>query len=245
MSPTEVLRRHPDVQDEQIPDIIQLAEQLRTEEFDETEQYVVMDRAGAGDVAPRFLEEAVRRFNDGERKVDLNDTLGNQIPSIETKSKEGASRAVLILGLAACLVLICGVGAMAFVGATEVTGARAAKARATASLDRVLDAQPALVERMAAKTSLDVDRLKPLGMAAASTAPLRDRIAAAEALHAGVSQFLNADEEKGPSLERELEGAEHSLRNKVRTWTIASEFTAEAEASLFAGVADFTGLIDR
>jgi len=241
MSTREALQQRPDIPDEDIDDVIAIAQELQDADrarADHASLAEVEEVAGELDIDPAYVEEA------------LGELMRRRADAAADQEQQDATRRRLLLGGAAT------VGGTLLLGmlwvATALPGLWSSAAdldRATAQLDVVIDRQASLAPQLVALAGGEAAGLTTAVQAVRDADTVPDRLAAADALGTAMATALaalppgdDAAQQLRLNLQYEITGTANRIATEQARYEAARVVHEQAHAGLRAGIATSLGL---
>ncbi len=179
----EKLRGRPDVPDDQVDDVIELAAQLQDEARRPPARGAsvaeVQAVAAELDIAPEFVEQAIARRQQQARDAEATAAARRQ-----------RVRTIILICVIVDIVVFGALGLAAWQGSVSLRDERAAVLEARAALETALDRQADLGTQLVALGGADAAELDPLREAVAGAGTLDDKLTAADRLATEVATRL-------------------------------------------------------
>ncbi len=228
----EKLRRRPDVPDDDVDDVIELAARLQEEARRGPAPGATVDDVKAVaaelDIEPEFVEQAiVRRREDAERARSERAARSQRI-----------RRLVLVL-VAADIVAMALAAGFAWMGARQLHPVRTDLLEARTSLDTALERQVDLGSQLVALGGADTDDLASLRDRMDAADDTDARIAAADAMALEVASRIgelpppgsDAEGQLRLNLQYEITGSQNRVATEERRWREARQAYDEAASA--------------
>jgi LemA protein len=194
----EKLRGRPDVPDDQVDDVIELAAQLQDEARRPPDRGAsvaeVQAVAAELDIAPEFVEQAITRRRDEAEQA-----------GVAARARRQRIRKIILLCVIVDIVVFGALGLASWSGAVGLRDERAAVVEARAALETALDRQADLGTQLVALGGADAIDLDPLKERVTAADTLDGKRAAADQLATEVATRLGA-----------LPPAEHDAAARMR-----------------------------
>lgn len=253
MGTREALRRHEGVDNDDIDDIIGIAQELQNARDDAESRATVEEIEAVADdldIDPALVEEAIavlqrRREEAAEAaRLEAAEAAASRARWARLGLIGGGGLAAVAAGV---LILVVG---MAWSGSVAIDQAEAQVSSAERALDVVLERQASLVPQLVALSGGDSSGLDSLAAAVKGAATTDERLAASERLGEALVGRLGAmsSDDAGASaqqrldLQHEIVGAQNRITTERRRVEEARAALAEAEASMTGGLARTLGL---
>ena len=255
MGTREQLRANPRVDNDDIDDIIGIAQELQTAARDEADQATVQevkDVAAELDVDPAFIEEAIAEL--GRRRAEANEQAAAAQDEVQKRTaaltRGGLYAGLLVLGLLALGAV--GGSLIGLSGASRVRTARHAVEQAEVQLDVVLDRQATLVPQLIALSGADASTLQSLAATVRDSTDTAERLQASRALDEEITRVLGegggaidaSAAQARRDLRHELAGAQNRIAVEQRRYASAVEELEFAKSSLGGRIAVGVGLVE-
>lgn len=252
MGTREALRARDEVDNEDIDDIIGIAQDLQLAREDADDDATVEEvRAVADelDIDPSLVDQAIEILY-SQREAAAQAEAEAQVEAEESRAR---SRTVVLIGggvLAAVVVgvLLVGVGT-GWSGAASIDRAEAKVEQAEVALDVVLDRQASLVPQLVALAGADASELQPLADAVRQAPDTDARLEASERLGVALSTSLGsmpsgtnpASAQQRLDLQHEIVGAQNRITTERRRLQSARAELDRTRRAMSGRVADGLG----
>jgi LemA protein len=252
MQARDALKRRPDVDDDDIDDIIGIAAELQDAERQaagRVTQQEVEDVARELDIDPAYVDQAIRAL--AERRAQAKADQAEQEAQAAAKRKQLGMAGAGVAGLA--LLAALAVGGMGMSGASQVRAAQAEVAQAEAALDVVLERQASLLPQLVAmaggQSNPDLDALSTQVREAptvderlkASDILARELAAALGALPTSADPAVN---QQRMELQYEVTGSQNRISTELRRYRAAEAELETVRLGTGPRIADSLGLTD-
>ena len=232
------LHQREDVPDEDIPELIALAEQLQDEADGEW-----------GDVTPSELKQAAEELDIRPEFIDRAiDGLAARRQREQAEAKNRALRRKNMLrGLGAALLALClGAGALGLTGASAVSSRHSQVLRAEAAVEVVIERQASLVPQLLALSGGDAATLDTAIQKVHAQDSIDAKLRASSELSAAMAQQLaqveGTDSSVVQDLGYELTGTQNRISTETRRLRQAQSSHQQAASSLSGKMAVRLGL---
>ncbi len=246
----EQLLRRPDVPDDDIDDVIAIAQELQDAEREAAEGATldeVKQVASELDIAPTYVEKALAELT-RRREQAMADAAAAKQDAVERRAsvmKVGAGFGALVLGALALALL--------FVG-SAAPGLRAARHElhaAEAQLDAVIDRQASLAPQLVSLAGGDGHGLEAQVKAVKAAQGLSEKLDASDALGAAMAERIaqlkptdEASQQLRLNLQYELTGTANRIATERQRYEQARVAYDDASHGLRASLARSVGLVD-
>lgn len=239
----ENLRGRPDVPDDQVDDVIELAARLQKEARAKPPSGAtvadVQAVAAELDIEPEFVEQAIVRH-----RQDAEQTQAARV------ARSRRIRRLVLAFVAVDLVVLGMVGGFVWMGARELSPVRADLLDARTALDTALDRQADLGGQLVALGGADAGELAPLREQLDGAEGVEARIKAADAMALEVASRIGelpAPENDGEAqlrlnLQYEVTGSQNRVATEERRWREARQAYDEAASAPAARLALALGI---
>lgn len=252
MQARDALERRPDVDDDDIDDIIGIAAELQDAErraSGRVSQAEVEDVARELDIDPAYVEQAIRALAE-RRKQAQDDAAAQALQDAAKRKKLGLIGAgVAGLGLLAALA----VGGVGVSGASQVRAAQAEVQQAEAALDVVLERQASLLPQLVAMAGGQPNpALADLTVQIREAPTVDERLKASDILARELAAALGAlPSSDDPSvnqqrmeLQYEVTGSQNRISTELRRYRAAEAELESVRLGAGPRLADTLGLVD-
>ena len=241
LNPTRIraqLHEREDVPDEDIPELIALAEQLQDEADGEW-----------GDVSPSELKQAAEELDIRPEFIDR--AIDGLAARRKREEMEARSRALrrknMLRGLGAALLALClGAGALGLTGASAVSARHSNVVQAEAAVELVIERQASLAPQLLALSGGDVGTLDTAIQKIHDQEGIEAKLEASSELSVAMAQQLaqvqGADASVVQDLGYELTGTQNRITTETRRLREAQSSHQQAASSLSGKMAVRLGL---
>lgn len=248
------LRARRDVPDEDIDDIIELAQKRQDEVRRASEGRASVEQieaiAAELDIAPEHVEDAIGDLRRHREEAAAALAEQARVSKLEQQRRSATLRKLakgfgaLLLGLSVLT------GGAAISGRGSVMGAQREVAAAEARVDAALGRQASLAPQLVALAGAQTDSLAELQAAVRDGPDLQTRLAAADALTAAMTSEIgklppassDADATARLNLQDELSGSQSRVTTELRRYNEAQASWDAAAGTLTGGLAVGLGL---
>ncbi|MCB9674310.1 MAG: hypothetical protein H6737_04285 [Alphaproteobacteria bacterium] len=253
MSTRETLVRRPDVPDEDIDDIIEIAARLQDADVDAKPVASVDDVrkvAAELDIDPAYVDRAINQLK-AQREEDARREKAEAAEASKTRARFGMAGVALLAALGLGFVGISGVTGIVVLSAdARMDEALSAKRHAEKNLETVLDRQAALAPQLVALAGGEARELTAKAAALKAADTIDAKLAASDALGLAMAEALGtlppADDPSTQmsraNLQHEVSGITNRITVERRRYEEAALAYEEASAGIGAAVARGVGL---
>ncbi len=250
------LRARRDVADEDIDDIIELAQQQQDEARSATEGRATVEQVKAVaaelDIAPEHVEAAIAALHQRRQAAAEAAAEAQRQQALARSRRTTLLRRIAVAAGVVGLALSLLTGGLAMSGRSTVLQAEREVAEAQARVDTALSRQASLAPQLAGLAGAEGEDLAALQAAVRDAPDLQARLAAADALSAAMARQLgqlpaattDAEATARLNLQDEITGGQNRVTVELRRYNEAEARWEAAGDSFTGGLAIGLGLVE-
>ena len=251
----QLLRRR-DVPDEDIDDIVELAQKRQDEALARREGRASVDEVKAVaaelDIAPEHVEAAIHDLRRQREQAAVAEAEAERLEELQRTRRGLMMRKLAKVGGAVMLALSMLTGGLAMSGRSTMLQAQRAVAEAQVDVDTALTRQASLAPQLVALAGAQGEDLSALQAAVRDAPDLASQLAAADALTTAMASKLgslppaasDAEATARLNLQDELTGSQNRVAVELRRYNDAEAQWQLAADGLTGGLAVGLGLVD-
>gem|GEM_PF-2284975 len=253
MSTRETLRSRPDIPDDEVDDIVELAARLKDEDPAQARGATpqeVEQVAQELDIEPEYVQAALEQWKSDKAEAKARAAAMEAAAVDEREASSKRRKFTFWMALATIVILAMTTAAMATLGAARVNSAHYDVVTAHSQLSVVLDRQAAMAPQLVALGGGDPGTLSTLASEVSSAEDMEVRLQKskelglemAKGLAAKPGSLSEADAQLRLNLQHEVTGTQNRITTEARRYRAAQDAHQRASSSLTGKLATGYGL---